>query len=119
MFTAGEPVDVEACLADPKTYEDTILRIFAKRSERGAGFSEAQGGVTYFSTAAERDSLSKAIARSVAEGEFHPRPVDLWILETGGKRREAHLAEYADHVVGAALFKLLTHNARCLGMPGV
>jgi len=119
MFTAGEPVDVEACLADPKTYEDTILRIFAKRSERGAGFSEAQGGVTYFSTAAERDSLSKAIARSVADGEFQPQPVDLWILETGGKRREAHLAEYADHVVGAALFKLLTHNARCLGMPGV
>ena len=119
MFTAGEPVDVEASLADPKTYEDTILRIFAKRSERGAGFSEAQDGVTYFSTAAERQSLSKAIARSVSEGQFRPQPVDLWILETGGKRREAHLAKYADHVVGAALFKLLTHNARCHGMPGV
>lgn len=119
MFTAGEPVDVEACLADPKTYEDTILRIFAKRSERGAGFSEAHEGVTYFSTAAERQSLSKAIARSVSQGEFQPQPVDLWILETGGKRREAHLAEYADHVVGAALFKLLMHNARCQGMPGV
>ena len=119
MFPPGEPVDIEACLADAKTYEDTILRIFAKRSERGAGFSEAQGGVTYFSTAAERQSLSKAIARSVSEGEFRPQPVDLWTLETGGKRREAHLAEYADHVVGAALFKLLTHNARCQGMPGV
>lgn len=119
MFTAGEPVDVEACLADPKTYEDTILRIFAKRSERGAGFSEAYCGVTYFSTAADRESLARAIARSVAEGEFHPQPVDLWILETGGKRREAHLAVYTDHVVAAALFKLLTHNARCHGMPGV
>jgi hypothetical protein len=119
MFAADEPVDVEACLADPKTYEDTILRIFAKRSERGAGFSEAQDGITYFSTATERQSLAKAIARSVSGGEFRPGAVDLWILETGGKRREAHLAQYADHVVGSALFKLLTHNARCQGMPGV
>jgi hypothetical protein len=119
MFAAGEPIDVEAQLANPKTYEDTILRIFTKRSERGAGFSEAHNGVSYFSTAAERRSLAKAIARSVADGEFRPRPVDLWILETNGKRREAHLADYADHVVGSALFKLLTHNARCHGMPGV
>jgi hypothetical protein len=119
MFTAGEPIDIEAHLADPKTYEDTILRIFTKRSERGAGFSEAHNGVSYFSTAAERQSLAKAIARSVADGEFRPRPVDLWILETNGKRREAHLADYGDHVVGSALYKLLTHNARCHGLPGV
>ena len=119
MFAAGEPIDVEAQLANPKTYEDTILRIFAKRSDRGAGFSEAHNGVTYFSTAAERQSLAKAIARSVAGGEFRPQPVDLWILETNGKSREAHLADYADHVVGSALFKLLTHNACCHGMPGV
>jgi hypothetical protein len=119
MFTAGEPIDIEAQLANPKTYEDTILRIFTKRSERGAGFSEAHNGVSYFSTAAERQSLAKAIARSVAAGEFRPQPVDLWMLETNGKTREAHLAEFADHVVGSALFKLLTHNARCHGMPGV
>ena len=73
----------------------------------------------YFSTAAERQSLAKAIARSVAGGEFRPQPVDLWILESSGKSREAHSADYADHVVGSALFKLLTHNARCHGMPGV
>ena len=85
MFAAGEPIDVEAQLANPKTYEDTILRIFTKRSERGAGFSEAHNGVSYFSTAAERQSLAKAIARSVAGGEFRPQPVDLWILESSGK----------------------------------
>lgn len=119
MFAAGEPIDVEAHLADPKTYEDTILRIFTKRSERGAGFSEAHSGVSYFSTAAERQSLSKAIARSVAGGEFSPQPVELWILETNGKSRAAHSAEFADHVVGSTLFKLLTHNARCHGLPGV
>ena len=119
MLTEAEPIDVEAQLADPKTYEDTILRIFTKRSERGAGFSEAHNGVSYFSTAAERQSLAKAIARSVTDGEFRPRPVDLWILETNGKSREAHLADFPDHVVGSALFKLLTHNARCHGLPGV
>jgi hypothetical protein len=119
MFTAGEPIDVEAELANPKTYEDTILRIFAKRSDRGAGFAEAFGGVSYFSTAAERQTLARAIARRVISGEFQTRPVDLWILETGGKRREAHLADFIDHVVGSTLFKLLTHNARCHGLPGV
>jgi hypothetical protein len=30
MLTEAEPIDVEAHLADPKTYEDTILRIFTK-----------------------------------------------------------------------------------------
>ena len=119
MLTEVEPVDIEERLADPKTYEDTILRIFTKRSERGSGFSEAHCGVSYFSTAAERQGLAKAIARSVTDGEFRPRPVDLWILETNGKRREAHLADFPDHVVGSALFKLLTHNARCYGLPGV
>lgn len=119
MYAAGEPVDVEAELANPKTYEDTILRIFAKRSDRGAGFAEAFGGVSYFSTAAERHTLAKAIAHRVTSGEFQTRPVDLWILETGGKRREAHLADFIDHVVGSTLFKLLTHNAQCHGLPGV
>jgi hypothetical protein len=119
MPSTLEPVDVEARLADPATYEDTILRIFTKRSERGAAFSEAGGGVTYFSAAAERRSLSKAIARSVADGEFRPQPVDLWFLETNGKRRAAHMPAFVDHIVGSALFKLLTQNARCYGLPGV
>jgi len=114
-----EPVDIEARLADPKTYEATILRIFTKRSERGSGFSEAGGGVTYFSAAAERRTLSKVIARSVASGEYRPQPVDLWFLETNGKRRAAHMPTFVDHIVGSALFQLLTHNARCHGLPGV
>lgn len=119
MLSAGEPVDVRERLADPSTYEDTILRIFSKRSDRGAGFSEASNGVSYFSTAADRRTLAKAIARTVSSGEFRPQAVDLWLLETNGKVRAAHLAGFVDHVVGSALFKLLTHNARCHGLPGV
>jgi hypothetical protein len=119
MLPSGEPVDIDEHLADPKTYEDTILRIFAKRSERGLGYAEAYNGVSYFSTAAERRTLAKAIARSVSHGEFEPQPVGLWFLETNGKRRAAHMACFADHVVGSVLFKLLTHNARCHGLPGV
>jgi hypothetical protein len=119
MFPAGEPVDVEQRLADPRIYEDTILRIFTKRSERGLGYAEAYQGVSYFSTAAERRSLARTLARTVTAGEFRPQPVGLWILETNGKQRAAHMACFADHVVGSVLFKLLTHNARCRGLPGV
>lgn len=114
-----EPIDVERCLADPATYEDTILRIYTKRSERGLGFTEAGPGVTYFSAAAERKSLAGAIARTVASGQYRPQSVRLWHLETNGKRRAAHMPAFVDHIVGSALFKLLTHNARCHGLPGV
>lgn len=119
MNPPGEPVDIERHLADPKTYEDSILRVFAKRSERGMAFSEAAAGVTYFSTATGRKELSKAIARTVASGQYRPQPVDLWILETNGKRRAAHKSSFADQIVGSALFRMLTHNARCFGLPGV
>jgi hypothetical protein len=114
-----EPVDIEERLADPKTYEDTILRIFAKRSQRGQAFSEADGGVTYFGAAIERRALSVAIARSVASGDYRPQPVDLWFLESGGKRRAAHMPTFTDHVVGSTLYQLLSHNSRCYGLPGV
>lgn len=119
MLAAGEPVDIRERLADPLTYEETILRIFAKRNERGGGFGEASNGVSYFSAAADRRTLAKAIARTVSAGEFRPQAVDLWLLETNGKVRAAHMADFVDHVVGSALFKLLTHNARCHGLPGV
>ncbi|QUR65731.1 hypothetical protein [Mycobacterium spongiae] len=115
----AEPVDIERRLKDPKTYEDTILRIFAKKRQRGLAFDEADGGVTYFSTATQRRNLSRAIARSVASGQYRPEPVDLWFLETDGKRRAAHTPAFIDHVVGSALFQLLSHNARCYGLPGV
>lgn len=114
-----EPLDIAGLLTDPKTYEETILRIFAKRSQRGMAFGEAGGGVTYFSTATERQALSRAIASSVINGEYQPQPVDLWILETDGKRRAAHMPAFIDHVIGSALFQLLSHNARCYGLPGV
>jgi hypothetical protein len=114
-----EPVDIEERLADPETYQDVILRIFAKRSQRGQAFSEIDGGVTYFGAAIERQALSKAIARSVANGDYEPQPVDLWSLEAGGKVRAAHRPSFTDHVVGSALFKLLSHNARCYGLTGV
>ncbi len=115
----AEPLDIAGLLTDPKTYEETILRIFTKRSQRGLAFGEAGGGVTYFSTATERQALSRAIARSVANGEYRPQPVDLWILENDGKRRTAHMPAFIDHVIGSALFQLLSHNARCYGLPGV
>ena len=81
-----EPVDIAQRLTDPKTIEDTILRIFAKRSERGLAFSEAACGVSYFGAATDRRALATAIACSVASGEYQPQPVDLWFLETKGKR---------------------------------
>jgi hypothetical protein len=51
MPESTEPVDVEARLADPKSYEETILRIYAKKSLRGSAFGDVGNGVTYVSTA--------------------------------------------------------------------
>ncbi|MEV3901734.1 hypothetical protein AB0K11_05365 [Mycobacterium sp. NPDC050551] len=116
---ALEPIDIDRCLVDPATYESTILRIYAKRNEQGLGFNEVSSGVSYFDAATDRKKLSRAIAGSIADGTYRPQPVDLWFLETGGKRRTAHLAGFVDHVVGSALFKVLSHNARCYGLPGV
>ncbi|MCX2932399.1 hypothetical protein ORI20_19175 [Mycobacterium sp. CVI_P3] len=115
-----DPVDIERQLADPKTYEATILRIFTKKRQRGMTFSEvADDGVTYFDTVTNRRTLARVIARSVADGRFQPQPVDLWILDTNGKRRAAHMPVFTDHVVGSALFQLISHNACCYGLPGV
>jgi hypothetical protein len=116
---ALEPVDIDRCLVDPATYESTILRIYAKRNEQGLGFNEVSSGVSYFDAATDRKKLSRAIATSISDGTYRPQPVDLWFLETGGKRRTAHLAGFVDHVVGSALFKVLSNNARCYGLPGV
>ncbi|MCV7170829.1 hypothetical protein H7I41_12990 [Mycobacterium manitobense] len=116
---ALEPVDIDRCLVDPATYESTILRIYAKRNEQGLGFNEVSSGVSYFDAATDRKKLSRAIATSIADGTYRPQPVDLWFLATGGKRRTAHLAGFVDHVVGSALFKVLSNNARCYGLPGV
>ena len=68
MRQETEPVDIEKRLADPKTYEDTILRIFSKKSQRGQAFCEIDGGITYFGAAIERRGLSDVIARIVAVG---------------------------------------------------
>jgi hypothetical protein len=114
-----EPVDVARSLTDPHTYDDTIMRIFDKRRERGHAFDEAQDGVSYFETAQGRHELSRAIAGSIADGSYRTQPVDLWFLETKGKRRAAHMPVFTDHVVGSALYRLLSHNAQCYGLPGV
>lgn len=116
---ALEPVDIAQCLVDPSTYESTILRIYTKRNERGTAFGEVADGVTYFDAATDRKSLSRAIAAGIADGTYRPQPVDLWFLETNGKRRAAHMPAFIDHIVGSALFKLMSHNARCHGLPGV
>lgn len=114
-----EPVDIDRCLADPGTYETVILGIFAKHQQRGRAYTDAGGGVTYFETATKRRSLARAIAHSVAAGQYRPQPVDLWSLETKGKTRAAHLPGFTDHVVGSTLYQLLSHNARRYGLPGV
>ena len=114
-----EPFDIDRCLADPETYEEVILRIFSKRRQRGQAFTKVDGGVTYFDTATKRRKLARAIAHSVAAGTYQPQPVELWSLETKGKIRAAHMPGFTDHVVGAALYQLLSHNARCYGLPGV
>ncbi|MDY6995057.1 MAG: hypothetical protein SW019_00580 [Actinomycetota bacterium] len=115
----AEPVDIAARMVDPKTFEEAILRIFTKRSERGMGFAQAAEGVSYFAAATDRQALARAIASGIADGSYRPEPVDLWFLEAGGKRRAAHKPGFIDHVVGSALFALLSHNARCHGLPGV
>ena len=114
-----EPVDIARSLADPQTYEQAILRVFEKRRQRGLAFTDAEPGVTYFATATGRRTLSQAIAGSVAAGQYQPQPVDLWFLESKGKTRAAHMPSFTDHVVGAALYQLLSRNARCYGLPGV
>lgn len=114
-----EPLDVAAGLTDPRTYDDAILRIFQKRRERGQAFEQTRDGVTYFDIASGHSALARAIARSVADGTYRTQPVELWILETKGKRRAAHMPTFTDHVVGSALYRLLSHNAQCHGLPGV
>jgi hypothetical protein len=114
-----EPVDIDRCLKDPKTYEDVILRVFTKKRQRGQGFAEADCGVTYFDTATKRRALAHAIARSIADGQYQPGPVELWSLERKGKIRAAHMPAYTDHIVGSALYQLLSRNARSYGLPGV
>ena len=114
-----EPIDVERFLTDPKTYDETILRIFEKRRIRGQAFDEVAPGVTYFDTASKRHALSRAIAGSIADGTYRTQPVDLWSLETKGKVRAAHMPAFADHVVGSALYRALSRNAQCHGLPGV
>lgn len=114
-----EPIDVEHYLTDPKTYDETILRIFEKRRMRGQAFDEAATGVTYFDTASKRHALARAIAGSIADGTYRTQPVDLWSLETKGKVRAAHMPSFADHVVGSAIYRVLTNNAQCYGLPGV
>ncbi|MBY0441425.1 MAG: hypothetical protein K2Q25_04715 [Mycobacteriaceae bacterium] len=114
-----KPIDIEERLTNPQTYEDAILRIFRKKSQRGLAFNTADRDVTYLSTATQRRTLAQAIARSVANGQYQPQPVTLRSLEIKGKRRTAHLPTFTDHVVGSALYQLLSHNARCYGLPGV
>jgi hypothetical protein len=114
-----EPVDIDRCLKDPATYEGVILGIFTKRQQRGQAYTDADGGVTYFDTATNRRSLARALAHSVAAGQYQPKPVDLWSLESKDKTRAAHMPGFTDHVVGSALYQLLSRNARCYGLPGV
>lgn len=125
MTPVAEPIDIDRSLADPGTYEDVILAIFIKRQQRGLAYSnvdadrDGRAGVTYFDTATNRRGLARALARSVAAGDYRPQPVDLWSLESKDKTRAAHMPGFTDHVVGSVLYQLLSHNARCYGLDGV
>ena len=114
-----EPVDLDRRLADPDLYEDVIMRIFEKRNQRGQAFAEAADGITYFETATRRRGFARALARSVSAGDYRPQAVELWHLESKGKVRAAHMPSFTDHVVGSALYQVLSINARCHGLPGV
>lgn len=113
------PVDVAERLSDPRIYDAAILGIFGKRRQRGQSFTEIRSGVTYSDAATGRRPLARAISRSIADGRYRPQPVELWYLESKGKVRAAHMPVFTDHVVGSALYQLLSHNARCYGLPGV
>ena len=119
--TMLEPIDIDRSLREPHTYEEVILRIFIKRQRRGQAFTAADKncGVTFFDSATERRSLAKAIARTIAKGDYRPQPVELWSLVGKEKTRAAHMPGFIDHVVGSVLYQLLTHNARSFGLPGV
>lgn len=114
-----EPIDIDRKLADPAAYEEAILELFTKKQQRGKAYDEAEPGVSYFDTVARRRTLARAIARTVGDGEYRPGPVDLWFLESKGKTRAAHMPGFTDHIVGSVLYRLLSHNARCRGLPGV
>lgn len=116
-----EPFDIDRCLGDPHTYEEIILGIFTKKQQRGQAFTETETdcGVSFFDTATKRKTLAKTIAHTVAAGDYQPKPVDLWFLESKGKVRAAHMPGFTDHVIGSALYQLLTRNARSYGLPGV
>lgn len=114
-----EPLDIDRALADPAVYQDVILGLFGKKQRRGMAFDDAGPGVSYFDTAARRRSLARAIARTVADGEYQAQPVGQWFLESKGKTRAAHMPGFTDHIVGTVLYRLLSHNARCYGLSGV
>ena len=91
-----------------------ILRIFEKRRQRGHAFDDAQAG-DVFSTPPPSDlALCCAIAGSIADGTYRTQPVDLWCLETNGKRRAAHMPAFTDHVVGSAMYRLLSRKRTVL-----
>ena len=81
------PVDIEQKLADPRTYEDSILKIFGKKRLRGMAFGDAEDGVTYFSTVSGRRGprqSHRANSRRRPIQDAGRRTLD---LETKGKRR--------------------------------
>ena len=62
--------------------EDVILKIFAKRSQRGQGYATAGPDVTYFDTAANRHGWPGPSPAPWPTAAYTPEPVDLWVLET-------------------------------------
>ena len=86
-----EPVDIDRCLADPSTYEETILRIFA-RSDSSADRPSPKP-VAESPISKPRPNGAPWPVRSPAASPTAPtgpQPVDLWDLEERASPRRPH-----------------------------
>ncbi|WP_196223299.1 reverse transcriptase domain-containing protein [Roseibium sp. RKSG952] len=113
------PYDVDAELANPEHYEERIMRAFEKKRLRGQVFNEVEGGVSLYSVAIDRKRFAREIARQIEHREYRPQPAELITIDKKGRLRSFHIRPFRDQLVDAVLYKLMTHNANCLGMPGV
>lgn len=75
--------------------------------------------MTYFDTAAKRRALSRAIAAVSPRVTTGPSPsiCGRWKPAVSSAMRTCRL--HHDQVLGSALYQVISHNARCYGLPGV
>ncbi len=113
------PLDIDKVLSDPDAYESAIQHIYEKRRLKNQSFREAYLGVNYIAIDMKRRRLARLLAKTVASGQYELSPVDMWMLEHGGKWRPAHRPTLPDLIVGTVIARVLSKNARIMGQPGV